>query len=651
MKIRLFFSICFWAITLTYGFGRDTLYLKEVKANHFLTREFIEVVEDPYHKWTIDQISSPEFNKLFSTLKTEFPENEHPGSAYWIKFTVQNKEPEMKWVFECYNFKVRFVELYIPDEKGNYHLQRSGSGLNFKERTLQHKNLDFLLPTRIKQPTTFYVKFISYDAVRIRFNIRSYEEFTSYALNEYFLLGIFYGMIIIIVLYNFFLFLRLQDEAYLYYALYAVFVGAFSMVQDGTGFQYLWPNFPEFNPYALFFCSAVMIICMIMYTKSFLETELRLPLMNRILNWAIILRILLFFVQIFLLSEFNNYIWVDIIPYLLVYLAAIIAYKRKNSSALFFVLGFSVLFLGFTVNTLRIYKMIPSTILTAYSINIVVIIEMLLLSMALAERVKKIRENELIKENLNRELELKVKERTEALMIQNKVIEEKVQTLDTFIYKASHDIKGPLKSLIGITDLGLKDTKENAHIYFEHALKTAKKLDAIIKDLLHITKVNNANIELSEIDFKISAMEALDNLRKLPGYEKVTFELDIKQEGEFLSEKNIIYSLFQNFIENGIKYRNPKVKKSFLKIKVKADSHTAEIKFTDNGIGISPEHQDKIFDMFFRVEAQADDSTGLGLYIVKLSVEKLGGQIFLQSKLGEGSSFTILLQNMRKATF
>jgi two-component system, sensor histidine kinase LadS len=502
MKKRLFFTICFWSLTIALGFGKDTLFLKGINDNHFLNRQLIEVVEDPYHKWNIQQISSPEFNKLFSSIKTEFPENEHPGSAYWIKFTLQNKAPERKWVFECYNFKVRFVEIYFPDEKGNYHLERSGSGLNFKERTLQHKNLDFLLPSTIDKPTTIYVKFISYDAVRVRFNIRSYEQFTGYALNEYFLLGIFYGMIVIIVLYNFFLFLRLKDEAYLYYALYAVFVGTFSMVQDGTGFQYLWPNYPQFNPYALFFCSAVMIVFMIMYTKSFLETELRLPLMNKILNCAIVLRILLFFVQIFVLSEFDNYIWVDIIPYLLVYLAAIIAYQRKNYSALFFVLGFSVLFIGFTVNTLRIYKLIPSILLTTYIINIAVILEMLLLSMALAERVKKIRENELIKENLNRELELKVKERTEALLIQKNVIEEKVKTLDTFIYKASHDIKGPLKSLIGIADLGLKDTKENAHIYFEHALKTAKKLDAIIKDLLHITKVNNANIELSEIDFK-----------------------------------------------------------------------------------------------------------------------------------------------------
>jgi signal transduction histidine kinase len=270
---------------------------------------------------------------------------------------------------------------------------------------------------------------------------------------------------------------------------------------------------------------------------------------------------------------------------------------------------------------------------------------MVLLSQALTERVKKIKESELVKESLNRELEQKVKERTEALSIQKNIIEEKVKTLDTFIYKASHDIKGPLKSLIGVATLGMKDTPDNAPIYFNHALKTAHKLDAIVKDLLHITQINNARLNLIEINFKEIIIDILESLSNLPGYEKMKFEIDIQQEDSFYSEKVLIYSIFQNFIENGIKYRNPEAKTNKLKIHIHGSSGLWEIKFIDNGIGIKEEYYDKIFEMFFKISEQSDDSTGLGLYIVKLSIERLEGQVFVQSKIGEETSFTVMLKN------
>ncbi|MBX9851006.1 MAG: sensor histidine kinase [Cytophagaceae bacterium] len=643
--MRAYCFILFFLAVHISGKAAQILVLTDEKDEYFLNNSFIKVLEDPNNKWTIKDISTPEIQKQFKTLETQYPENEHPGSAYWVKFTVRNDAKKNQWLFESFNFKISILELYIPDSAGNMVLYKSGADYNFNERNLNHKNFEFVIRNFPKGNQTCYVKFVSREESRVRLLFRSFERFTYYALTEYFILGIFYGMLLIIGLYNLFLYTRIKDIAYFYYAAYVFFAAMFSMVQDGTGFQYLWPESPGWNYHSLFFSSTFMVIFMLLYTKSFLETRLTLPTLNKTINIIIGLRLLVFLIEYFFIPEFINILWVDIIPFLLVYITAIISYRNKNKSALYFVLGFSILFLAFTINTLRIFKMIPSNILTVYILNIGVIIEIFILSLALAERVKKSRENELITEKLNKELEQKVRERTEALVIQKNIIEEKVKTLDTFIYKASHDIKGPLKSLIGLTSLGMKDSNENAPIYFEHALKTAKKLDAIVRDLLNISKINNAPLKPVEIDFNNSLIEILDSLKKLPGYEQMHFSIKIKGEEKFYSEKSLVYSILQNFIENAIKYRDRSKPDSKLKIEIGLEKNYVEIKFIDNGTGIKEEYQGKIFDMFFTVDNQSEDSTGLGLYIVKLAIEKLGGKVKVESKENEGSTFLITLRN------
>jgi two-component system, sensor histidine kinase LadS len=638
-----FFLLFFLLIAYALSSAADIILPQDVEKNYYLDSQFVDIFEDPENKMTIEEISSPAFQTKFKKLNTPFPENENLNSAYWIRYTVKSKI-ENPWILECYNQNANRIELYTPLGNGRYKVEKTGTDFHFEQRPLHHINFVFFLPD-LSTEKTFYIKYISKFPIRARFLIHSYPHFTDYALNEYFFLGIFYGMIVFIGLYNLFLFPKLRDSAYLYYAIYVLFVGLYCMAQDGMGFQYLWPDFPQWNDSLLFFYTTCMVIFMLLYTKSFLETRNNLPKLNQIITVFIIIRIVIFIIDFLFLPELSQHVWIDLFAFLLAYFTAIKSYHKNNKSALYFVIGFSVLFFGFLINTLGIFKLIPANIFTVYALNISLLIEMILLSQALSERVKQIREKELIQENLNRELEEKVKERTNALMIQKNIIEEKVNTLDTFIYKASHDIKGPLKSLIGVAMLGLKDTKENAHIYFDHVLITANKLDAIVKDLLHITKINNTGIDLTEIDLKLTLHDSLEALKTIPGYDEVDFDIQINQEEKFYSEKTIIDSIFHNFIENAVKYRNQTAKNPSLKIYIKAAQGITELKFIDNGIGIPEEYHDKVFDMFFRTDYATQDSTGLGLYIVKLSVEKIGGQVFLQSKHGEGSTFTVVLKN------
>jgi ligand-binding sensor domain-containing protein len=238
-------------------------------------------------------------------------------------------------------------------------------------------------------------------------------------------------------------------------------------------------------------------------------------------------------------------------------------------------------------------------------------------------------------QNENSQLDVMVKKRTSQLKEAN-------DQLETFVYKASHDIKGPLKSIIGLTSTGKKDvlTGGNPLPYFDHILKSTTKLDLLLQDLLTITKIKQSPVKLEKINFKELVNEVLLNFQNFPGYEKMEFYLDIKETLPLMSDRSLLFSIIQNLVENAIKYMDESKPDNILKMEFVISAKGTDIIFNDNGIGIPADFVKNIFDMFFKAN-ESSNGTGLGLYIVKTSVDKLNGTIHVESKLGEGTTFYI----------
>jgi signal transduction histidine kinase len=376
-----------------------------------------------------------------------------------------------------------------------------------------------------------------------------------------------------------------------------------------------------------------------------------MPKVDKAVLFWLLFRTLLFILGLFINIQIIFNIWIDLIPLTLIYLAGIISWRRGFRPARFYVIAFTLLFGGFFVAALQQLHFIEESILSIYSFNLGVFGEMILLSFALADRIKvlmkerasaqneiiiQLQEKESLKDKVNRELEQKVLERTAEL-------KEKNEQLDGFVYKASHDIKGPLRSIIGLTNISLKEIKDpNAIIYFDEIFKSANKLDTLVTDLLELTKVKEIRLERNTIRFETIVNEVLESFSHFQGFEKLKFELSINQKEEFVTDSKMLYSIIQNLIENAIKYMDPEKPSSFLKIDIDVSADGATLQFTDNGLGISSDAQARIFDMFYKVN-HSSSGTGLGLYIVKTSVEKLGGNIGIKSDAGIGSSFLINL--------
>jgi two-component system sensor histidine kinase UhpB len=218
--------------------------------------------------------------------------------------------------------------------------------------------------------------------------------------------------------------------------------------------------------------------------------------------------------------------------------------------------------------------------------------------------------------------------------------------LETFIYRASHDLRGPLSSIIGLTNISKSEIKdETAKRYLQMIETSAQKLDATLISLVQSMTMRDMMVDKVEIDLNELIKDTLSQLKFHDGFERLEFNINNDLKEPILSNKVILSSVFQNLIQNAIKYQNLHNGKPFLNISIHKKDRGIEIIFEDNGIGIDDHLQDKIFDMYFRGTASSSGS-GLGLYIVKIGIEKLKGSIRFLSSKGKGTSFIVYLPEL-----
>ena len=219
--------------------------------------------------------------------------------------------------------------------------------------------------------------------------------------------------------------------------------------------------------------------------------------------------------------------------------------------------------------------------------------------------------------------------------------------LDNFVYKVSHDLRAPLSSILGLVNLAkLPGNTDNPLEYIEIIGGKVEHLDHFIGDVLSHSKNLKMEVTINKVDFAHVIDRTFNDLSYLEGASEISRVIRI--DGiDFYSDPWRISEIFRNLISNAIKYRQTEGVQSEVSIKVHVDHLRAEISFADNGIGIDEANLNKIFEMFYRATEQSDGS-GIGLYIVKNAVDKLGGQISVSSRPGHGTRFNIVLPNRIK---
>ncbi len=219
--------------------------------------------------------------------------------------------------------------------------------------------------------------------------------------------------------------------------------------------------------------------------------------------------------------------------------------------------------------------------------------------------------------------------------------------LDTFVYSLSHDLRAPLTSLQGLVRIASLETdmvsvKENIHLMDS----LLEKQDLFIKDVISLLQRRNLAPQPEKMNLK-SVIEDAFSLNKHNDFGKdVRTEIQIPKDlEEIYNDIVFIKIIINNLISNAFKYSDATKEHQFIKVIVKREHNKVVINIEDNGIGISKKFHQKVFDKFCILDSRKR-STGLGLYIIKQSVEKLNGTIHLESVLGQGSKFTITLPTL-----
>tara|TARA_R110002012_G_scaffold252147_1_gene430571 strand:- start:391068 stop:392831 length:1764 start_codon:yes stop_codon:yes gene_type:complete len=221
------------------------------------------------------------------------------------------------------------------------------------------------------------------------------------------------------------------------------------------------------------------------------------------------------------------------------------------------------------------------------------------------------------------------------------IIEKKNTELDSFFYRVSHDLKGPIASLLGLSDLVDKDIKDpEARHFFKMYDHQIRRLNMIVMELINITELNYRDIKLTPINFYEIVDNCISAYAYLPNYNKISFTIDIESNLYFKSEWYIVNTILQNLIENSIKYVDEEKANPVVEVKIFKKKGKIHVKVCDNGEGIEEKHLSKIFDMFYRA-SENGSGTGLGLFIMKRAIERLKGEVSVSSELKKGSTFEV----------
>lgn len=231
-------------------------------------------------------------------------------------------------------------------------------------------------------------------------------------------------------------------------------------------------------------------------------------------------------------------------------------------------------------------------------------------------------------------LERKLNKRVDELKNSNK-------SLDHFVYGATHDLKAPLASISGLINiLKIEQNAEQRALYIQMMEKSVQRLNEFIREIVDYSRNANQEVKRDQIEFQPLIEEIFESMAHMENADKIRPVIDVEQEYPFQTDAHRLKVVLNNLVSNAYKYSSTHRRDCFIEVKVRVKPLKASIQVKDNGQGIGKNHIDKIFEMFFRA-SEGKTGTGLGLYIVKETLDKMQGSIHVVSELGQGTSFVV----------
>ena len=560
-------------------------------------------------------------------------------ASIWIRLDVEFSDKlskERSWLLEIGYPLLDEVAFYRMDGD-QFRKTESGDTKPFSQRELNQPNFAFRLPIFPGNTSTYYLKIRSSSSLQIPITLWSTEAYADKNGQKLIVLGAFYGIMLVMILYNFFIFLSIRNAAYLYYILYITSFTLFLASLNGLTFQYLWPDSPAWGNVSIPFFISLAGTAATLFTKKFLDTQTVVPVLDKLLSG--LFGVFVISVGISLFAEYAVAIRVGVLFAIVfgavVLLTGSICLYRGLRIARFFLLAWITLLLGIMIHAITSLGLLPINAITLYADQTGCAIEVILLSFALADRINSLRV----------EKELFQRQALAVLKKNNKVKDE-------FLATISHELRTPMNGIMNAMQLiryTRLDEEQDGLVHI--ASQSSGNMLTLIDNILGFTEAQAGSLELKEEPFP--TRELLDLLvarfSSQCADKNLQFAVNLDESVPpcLEGDEDKLYKLLGYILDNSVKFTDSGTIELTVTLDDRADNDEYKwIKFdiVDSGVGIDEKRQQDIFEVF----QQADGSysrrfggLGIGLSIAKQVNALMGGTIKLESELGAGTHVSL----------